>query len=53
MLVALDWLLLIRPLLNTKLVTLLNSLGIFVKWASSSKLIDFSNIKNGNNGLHC
>ena len=53
MLVALDWLLLVRPLLDAKLVTLLNSSGIFIKWASSSKLIGFINIENNGNGLYC
>ena len=53
MLIALDWLLLVRPLLNIKLVTLLNLLGIFIKWALLSKLIGFINIENGSDKLHC
>ena len=42
MLVALDWLLLVRPLLDTGLVAPLNS-----------RLIDSINVKNNSNELHC
>ena len=53
MLVVLDWLLLVRPLLDTGLVTFFNLLGISIKWALLSKLIGFINIKNNSNGLYC
>ena len=53
MLVTLNWLLLIKPLLDSKLVALFNLLGISIKWTSLSKLIGFINIKNNSNGLHC
>ena len=51
-LVALDWLLLVKPLLNTRLVALLNLLEISVKWTLLSKSIGFINIKNNSNGLY-
>ena len=53
MLVALDWLLLVKPLLDTRLVALLNLLGISIKWTLLSRLIDFINLKSDSNGLHC
>ena len=52
MLVALDWLLLVRPLLDAKLVAFLDLLGIFIKWTLSSKSIGFINIENDGNRLH-
>ncbi len=51
MLVALDWLLLIKPLLNAKLVVSLNLLGIFTKWTLLSKPIDLSKVEIGSNRL--
>jgi hypothetical protein len=51
-LVALDWLLLVKPLLDAGLVAL-NLLGISVKWTLLFKSIDFINIENNGNGLHC
>ena len=42
MLVALDWLLLVKPTLDTRLVTPLDS-----------RLIDSINIENNGNGLYC
>ncbi len=51
MLVALDWLLLVKPSLDARLVAPLDLLGISIKWALLSKPIDLSEVENSSNRL--